>query len=109
MQRLTVEAALKALEQSGGRPYATLFERGTLEVEIYRPDQVDAQTPHDQDEVYVVISGRGVFECDGVRQPFAANDVLFAPAGVPHRFVDFSVDFLTWVIFYGPEGGEAPK
>jgi hypothetical protein len=27
---------------------------------------------------------------------------------VPHRFEDFTHDFGTWVIFYGPEGGEQP-
>lgn len=38
---------------------------------------------------------------------FAPGDVLFVPAGVKHRFADFSADFATWVFFYGPEGGEA--
>jgi len=23
-----------------------------------------------------------------------------------HRFEDFTEDLLTWVVFYGPEGGE---
>jgi hypothetical protein len=32
--------------------------------------------------------------------------VLFAPAGVVHRFEDFSDDFLVRIFFYGPEGGE---
>jgi len=32
--------------------------------------------------------------------------MLFVPAGVEHRFENFSDDFATWVIFYGPEGGE---
>jgi hypothetical protein len=27
---------------------------------------------------------------------------------VVHRFEDFSDDFCTWVMFYGPEGGEQP-
>ena len=40
------------------------------------------------------------------RHPFNAGDLLFVPAGVVHRFEDFSDDFSTWVIFYGPEGGE---
>jgi uncharacterized protein YjlB len=30
-----------------------------------------------------------------------AGDVLFAAAGEPHRFVDFSADFSVWVLFYG--------
>jgi hypothetical protein len=33
----------------------------------------------------------------------------FSPAGVPHLFEDFTDDFGTWVIFYGPEGGERPR
>ena len=34
------------------------------------------------------------------------HDFLFAAAGVPHRFENFSYDFAVWVLFYGPEGGE---
>jgi hypothetical protein len=30
------------------------------------------------------------------------------PAGVVHRFEDFSDDLAVWVVFYGPEGGEIP-
>jgi hypothetical protein len=32
--------------------------------------------------------------------------VVFVAAGEHHRFVNFSGDFSTWVVFYGPEGGE---
>ena len=59
------------------------------------------------DEVYVVIAGRGKFLCDGETREFAPGELLFVPAGVVHRFLDFSDDFAAWVIFYGPEGGEA--
>ncbi len=54
----------------------------------------------------MVATGRGFFINRGVRQPVEAGEVLFAPAGVAHRFVDFTGDFSTWVFFYGPEGGE---
>lgn len=37
-----------------------------------------------------------------------AGDVLFVAAGVEHRFSNFSEDFVTWVFFYGPQGGECP-
>ena len=47
------------------------------------------------------------FFCDGETRDFAAGELLFVPAGVEHRFLDFSDDFVTWVLFYGPEGGEA--
>ncbi len=37
---------------------------------------------------------------------FRPGDVLFVPAKVAHRFEDFSNGFATWVMFYGPSGGE---
>ena len=89
------------------QPFVTLFERGTLSVELYAPRGVDAQTPHARDEVYVIARGSGTFACAGERHDVAEGDVLFAAAGVEHRFEDFGDDFAAWVIFYGPDGGEA--
>ncbi|MGZ3999789.1 MAG: cupin domain-containing protein, partial [Mucilaginibacter sp.] len=77
-----------------------------MSVEIYRPQKTDLQQPHRQDELYVVMKGSGVFVNDGIRNDFGAGDVLFAPAGIEHRFENFTDDFVTWVIFYGPVGGE---
>ena len=39
--------------------------------------------------------------------PSARATCLFVPAGVEHRFEDFTDDLAVWVVFYGPEGGEA--
>jgi len=91
-----------------GARSAQLMRHGTMSVRYYAPKGRDEQTPHDQDEVYVVAAGEGTFVCDGRRARFAPGAVLFAPAGAAHRFEDFSADFATWVIFYGPDGGEAP-
>jgi mannose-6-phosphate isomerase-like protein (cupin superfamily) len=43
------------------------------------------------------------------RHAFGPGDLLFVPAGVVHRFEDFTDDLAVWVIFYGPEGGEARR
>jgi len=87
--------------------FAQVFAHGSLEVEIYAPRGIDPQTPHTRDEVYVVVAGHGKFFCAGEIRDFATGELLFVPAGVEHRFLDFSDDFVTWVLFYGPEGGEA--
>ena len=104
--RLTPASAGLLLAQQSDHEYLTLFRHGTLEVEYYRPRKVDRQTPHDRDEVYVVIAGSGQFVNGDVQQAFGPGEVLFVPAGAEHRFVDFSEDFATWVFFYGPRGGE---
>jgi mannose-6-phosphate isomerase-like protein (cupin superfamily) len=104
-ERLTPAAALAALTTTD-KPFIELFRHSSLVVEFYRPEGVDRQSPHTRDEVYVVVSGSGTFLCDGVRRPFESGEVLFAAAGVEHRFEDFTADFTTWVFFYGPDGGE---
>jgi mannose-6-phosphate isomerase-like protein (cupin superfamily) len=83
------------------------FRHGSLELKLYAPRGSDPQQPHTRDELYVIASGEGVFDNGGELQPFKPHDVLFVPAGRPHRFVHFSDDFATWVVFYGPEGGES--
>lgn len=88
-------------------PFLKLFEHGSLAVELYKPDKVDLQQPHSRDEVYVIVSGTGEFLNDGVRTNFKTGDFLFVPAGIEHRFENFTDDFSTWVLFYGPEGGES--
>lgn len=88
------------------KPFLELFRHGSLAVEIYQPKNVDLQQPHPRDEVYFVARGTGQFLCGGSTVDFSAGDFLFVPARTEHRFLHFSDDFLTWVIFYGPDGGE---
>jgi mannose-6-phosphate isomerase-like protein (cupin superfamily) len=105
--RVTLAQAMARLPGPQGERFAQVLSHGSLEVEIYAPRRVDPQSPHTRDELYVVISGRGEFIYDDLRGPFGPGDVLFVPAGIVHRFVNFSDDLVVWVIFYGPQGGEA--
>ena len=91
-----------------GEHSASLLQRGTLNVKLSLPLPPNQQTPHEQDEVYVVIRGRGVLLHDGEPDPFESGDLLFVAAGTEHRFEDFTEDLAVWRIFYGPRGGEIP-
>ena len=77
-----------------------------MSVEVYAPKGVDLQQPHKQDELYFIHSGTGTIDINGQKFDAAAGDAFFVAAGVEHRFQNFSDDFVTWVVFYGPEGGE---
>jgi mannose-6-phosphate isomerase-like protein (cupin superfamily) len=83
-----------------------VFSRGSLAVELYSPIGSDPQKPHNRDEVYFVTRGQGFFDGQQ-RQEVESGSFLFVAAGQVHRFEDFSSDFVVWVIFYGPEGGES--
>jgi len=90
-----------------GERSARVLAHGSMLVRYYAPRGGDPQTPHGQDEIYVVASGRGTFFNGGARAAFETGDVLFVAAGAEHRFEDFTDDFAAWVVFYGPQGGEA--
>ena len=100
-------AEARAQKIPPGELSAVLCTRGTLSLEYYAPRGADTQEPHEQDELYVVISGTGTFVAGDRRTRFGPHDVLFVAAGVPHRFESFTDDFECWVVFYGQRGGEA--
>jgi len=106
-RRVSVPEALACLPGPEGKRFAPVFQHGSLSLEIYAPRATDPQTPHTRDEVYVVVQGYGEFINGPGRERFGPGDFLFVPAGVEHRFVNFTDDLAVWVIFYGPEGGEA--
>ncbi len=93
-----------------GLPFATMMAGGSMSVEIYAPgsnaDGQDRQQPHAQDELYFVQRGQGELRIGSQRFDAGPGDVFFVAAGTEHRFENFSPDFATWVVFYGPQGGE---
>jgi mannose-6-phosphate isomerase-like protein (cupin superfamily) len=100
--------AQASIAGSAGERSVGVLRRGTLDVKLGTPARPNEQTPHEQDEVYIVIRGRGVLFHDGKRDLFESGDFLFVAAATEHRFEDFSDDLLVWRVFYGPKGGEVP-
>lgn len=93
-----------------GAPFLAMMAGGTMTVEVFAPGtsnaDEDLQTMHTQDELYFVQSGRGELVIKEQRFRAAQGDAFFVPAGIKHRFENFSKDFVTWVVLYGPQGGE---
>ena len=53
-----------------GKAFHVGLRHGTMKVELYRPGGCDPQVHHLQDEIYIVIAGRGSFVKAGERRPF---------------------------------------
>jgi mannose-6-phosphate isomerase-like protein (cupin superfamily) len=93
-----------------GAPFVTMMAGGTMRVEVFAPSTSgcgeDLQQAHSQDELYFIQRGTAQLLINDQRFDAAAGDAFFVAAGVSHRFENFSDDFVTWVVFYGKQGGE---
>lgn len=99
----SLSGAIEKLASEEETLFTTMMAHGNMRVEYYAPLHEDLQTPHKQDELYIITSGVTEFFRGGEIISCMKGDVVFVPAGMEHRFINFSDDFATWVIFYGPE------
>ncbi len=86
-----------------GHAYVDFFASDRLSVglAIWPHGGVDLQRPHDEDEVYYVIEGRGAISVGGEERPVGPGSLVFVAAGVEHRFHDIEED-LRILVFWAP-------
>jgi mannose-6-phosphate isomerase-like protein (cupin superfamily) len=88
---------------ASGRLYHEFIRTHDLSVGLYvlPAGGTDPQSPHTEDEVYHVISGRGAITVGAATQPVTAGTIVFVGADVPHRFHDIEEELVILVVF-GP-------
>src|SRR5262245_3702297 len=86
-----------------GRPnhYVDQFRVPDLSVGTYSipAGGTDDQTPHTEDEVYVVTAGRARLVTGSGTTDVKPGDVIHVPAGEAHWFVDVTEDLALLVVF----------
>ena len=87
-----------------GDPYLQFLNEGSLSLGLYvlPAGSTDDQTPHAEDEVYYVVSGRAVVDVAGERRPVRPGSMIFVAKNVDHRFLDIEDD-LSLLVFFAPE------
>ncbi len=70
---------------------------------------VDDQSPHTEDEIYVVAQGRATLHAGGESAAVAPGSVVHVPAGEEHRFTDVAEDLALLVFFAPPYGSRADQ
>jgi mannose-6-phosphate isomerase-like protein (cupin superfamily) len=80
--------AVKRRLQDGTGGYEIVHESPGLEIGVYVlvAPEPDRQQPHADDEVYVVLEGRGTLDVEGTRTELREGNAIFVPAGADHRF-----------------------
>lgn len=69
---------------------------------VLKAGEPDPQQPHEQDEIYYVISGSAAFSCDGHDdRPVTTGAVIYVEKGVGHRFHSIAEDLTLLVVFAG--------
>ena len=96
-------AELRAAQERVGRPYHEFHHVASLSVGLYRlpADGTDGQSPHAQDEIYHVLSGRALIHVGEEDRPVRAGSTVFVAAGVDHRFHAIEED-LDVLVFFAP-------
>jgi mannose-6-phosphate isomerase-like protein (cupin superfamily) len=90
VEALEVEATRRRLEESGGG-YEVVHQSPGLEIGVYVlvAPEPDRQQPHADDEVYVVLEGRGTLTIEGDSVELTEGKAAFVPAGADHRFTGY--------------------
>jgi mannose-6-phosphate isomerase-like protein (cupin superfamily) len=85
-----VDAVRRRLEAGNGG-YEVVHASPGLELGVYVlvAPEPDRQQPHADDEVYVVLAGRGVLTLEGEPIPVETGQAVFVPAGADHRFTAY--------------------
>jgi mannose-6-phosphate isomerase-like protein (cupin superfamily) len=85
-----IQQAKERLAAAGGG-YEVVHESSGLELGVYVlvAPEPDRQRPHDDDEVYVVLEGRGTLDVEGDRLDLNEGQAAFVRAGAEHRFVGY--------------------
>ena len=93
--------------REAGEAYVEFLRTAHMSAGVYRlaMGEKDRQSPHNEEEVYFVVSGRARFEADDNDRAVGPGDILYVPPKEPHRFFDIEEDLELLVVFSPPEAG----
>jgi mannose-6-phosphate isomerase-like protein (cupin superfamily) len=88
-------------QQASGRPYLEFLRVPAMSAGVYflPKGAKDGQSPHQEDEMYYVVSGRAKMVIGSEHADVAAGSVIFVEAKAEHRFYDIEQDLLVLVFF----------
>jgi mannose-6-phosphate isomerase-like protein (cupin superfamily) len=96
-------ADLSKQQSASGKRYLEFLRVSALSAGVYvlPAGGTDQQSPHKEDELYYVISGRARMRVGSADETVSAGSVIFVGAGVEHRFYNIEEE-LTVLVFFAP-------
>jgi mannose-6-phosphate isomerase-like protein (cupin superfamily) len=98
-------AELRARHEQSGIPYLEFLRVPDLSCGLYRlpAGARDLQSPHDEDEVYHVLEGRGRVRVEGEEREVGPGSILYVRATSEHSFFEIEED-MTLLVFFASGG-----
>jgi mannose-6-phosphate isomerase-like protein (cupin superfamily) len=95
---------LLADQRQSGEPWLEFLRVATLRTGVYvlAAGAWDSQTPHEEDEMYVVVRGSATFQAGADRWRVGQGSLIFVPAHREHRFTDIVEELVVLVFFAAP-------
>ncbi len=99
-------ADIVARRRDAGKAWLEFLRAGSLSMGLYvlSAGAPDLQEPHTEDEVYYIVSGRGMLRAGKTDRRFQPGTVLFVAAGEEHRFHTITAE-MTALVFFAPAEG----
>ncbi|GHH38406.1 cupin domain-containing protein [Streptomyces candidus] len=96
---------LEAERAANDGAYLQFLKERNMSAGLYALDAGDSdpQTPHHEDEIYFVVSGRAAITVGMETTQVARGSVVHVPAGTAHKFHHISEDLRVLVVFSPPE------
>jgi mannose-6-phosphate isomerase-like protein (cupin superfamily) len=96
-------ADLVAARKASGEAWIEFLRAPALSMGVYAlaAGADDTQSPHTEDEVYLVVSGSGILRVEDLDQPVQAGSVVYVEADASHHFHSITED-LTTLVFFAP-------
>ena len=94
---------LASLRAQSGQPYLEFLHAPALSMGLYvlPAGSTDPQSPHTEDEVYYVVSGRAQIQAADEHRPVQAGSIVYVAKNVEHRFHSIEEE-LTVLVFFAP-------
>jgi mannose-6-phosphate isomerase-like protein (cupin superfamily) len=97
-------AEVDAAHDTHGQLYLQFLEVPSMSLGLYvlEAGAVDPQLPHEEDEIYYVVSGRGRLRVEDDDYPAEPGSILFVAKHVDHRFHSIAEE-LRVLVFFAPK------
>jgi mannose-6-phosphate isomerase-like protein (cupin superfamily) len=85
------------------RDYLEVFSEESMSVELARYPNPAPKTPHNEDELYFIVSGAGKIRVGEKTYSVTEGDAVYVEQGVEHDFFDIDDEITSLIVFAGTQ------